>query len=68
LILKPAALMLVTGSAPPNIATDTHDPTGDGISVELLFDRQGRFSGMIDLHESREMILQKVRRIAATPQ
>lgn len=46
-------------------------PTGDGeytmdhTAGVLLFDRAGRFAGMIDLHESRDVALRKIRRLVA---
>ncbi|MGO4836924.1 SCO family protein, partial [Rhizobiaceae sp. 2RAB30] len=49
------------------VPTEGGDYTMDHTAGVLLFDRQGRFSGMIDMHESREVILQKIRRAIAAP-
>lgn len=49
------------------VPTEGGDYTMDHTAGVLLFDRQGRFSGMIDLHESRQVILQKIRRAIAAP-
>lgn len=41
------------------------DYTMDHTAGVLLFDRTGRFSGTIDLHEPQEIALQKIRRLIA---
>lgn len=42
------------------------DYTMDHTAGVLLFDRKGRFSGMLDMHESRDVVLRKIRRATST--
>ncbi|CCV11926.1 SCO family protein [Mesorhizobium sp. STM 4661] len=45
------------------VPTQDGDYTMDHTAGVLLFDREGRFSGTIDREESRDMALQKIRRL-----
>lgn len=50
------------------VPTGDDDYTMDHTAGVLLFDRGGRFSGTIDLHESKDIALQKIRRLIARPE
>ena len=50
------------------VPTGDDDYTMDHTAGVLLFDRSGRFSGTIDLHESKDIALQKIRRLIARPE
>ncbi len=68
--LRPEAQELATFARNYRI-TYAKVPIGDGdytmdhTAGVLLFDRNGRFSGTIDLHESNDVALQKIRRVIA---